>query len=120
MEIKHALYEAPAAKVRELMSEDIICLSNGGDGQDGVNNEFGGAGIGSGSSGSCGDITISSGVTSLVATKGPNANCVGAGESATCGTVTIGNTVFWDGSAYQNDGETIITQSTWTYTPSIF
>jgi len=83
----------------------------GGDGQDGVYNEFGGAGIGSGSSGSCGDITISSGVTSLVATKGPNANCVGAGESGTCGTVTIGGTVFWDGSSFQNGGDAFLTTS---------
>lgn len=54
------------------------------------------AGIGSGESNSgntntCGDITVTSDVTSVTATKGKNAtNSIGAGNSGTCGTVTIG------------------------------
>ena len=54
------------------------------------------AGIGSGESNSgktntCGDITITTDVTSVTATKGENAtNSIGAGNSGTCGTVTIG------------------------------
>ncbi len=54
------------------------------------------AGIGSGESNSgntntCGDITVTTDVTSVTATKGENAtNSIGAGNSGTCGTVTIG------------------------------
>lgn len=54
------------------------------------------AGIGSGESYSgktntCGDITVTTDVTSVTATKGKNAtNSIGAGNSGTCGTVTIG------------------------------
>ena len=51
-----------------------------------------GAGIGSGGFGSsCGAINITSGVTSVTATKGSNApNSIGAGSGeSTCGTVTI-------------------------------
>ena len=70
------------------------------------------AGIGSGLDGSCGNITITSGVTSVTATRSVDtANSIGAGESGSCGTVTIGCTVYWDGSAYQNGGETILTTS---------
>jgi len=56
-----------------------------------------GAGIGSGcgdwssQSASCGAITITSGVTSVTATRGELApNSIGKGKDATCGTVTIG------------------------------
>lgn len=54
------------------------------------------AGIGSGESNSgktntCGDITVTTDVTSVTATKGENAtNSIGAGKDGTCGTVTIG------------------------------
>ena len=47
------------------------------------------AGIGSGSMSSCGNITITSGVTHVTATKGEGANSIGAGVNGTCGTVTI-------------------------------
>ena len=40
------------------------------------------------------------------------------GTNASCGTVTIGGTVYWDGSSYQNGGDTYLTQSPFTYTPS--
>ena len=47
------------------------------------------AGIGSGTKSSCGNITITSGVTHVTATKGEGANSIGAGVNGTCGTVTI-------------------------------
>ena len=75
-----------------------------------------GAGIGTGKGISCGSITITSGVTSLTATKGANAiNSIGVGYQGTCGTVTIGGTVYWDGSAYQNGGDTYLPTSPLVY-----
>ena len=60
----------------------------------------GAAGIGSGATAnyvepqtgtpsSCGDITIKSSVTSVLATKGSGAESIGKGQYSTCGTVTI-------------------------------
>ena len=81
------------------------------------------AGIGSGYISSyCGEVTITSGVTSVTATKGSSGLCsIGKGSSVNeghstetqshCGTVTIGGTVYWDGSAYQNGGDTYLTTS---------
>ena len=71
------------------------------------------AGIGGSNTGSCGDITITSGVTRVTATKGNNIspNSIGAGAYGTCGTVTIGGTVYWDGSAYKNGGDTYLPTS---------
>jgi len=69
------------------------------------------AGIGSGSDGQCSDITITSGVTSVTATRGTyydnavNSKHVGPGDGGTCGKVTIGGTVYWNNNAYQNDGK---------------
>ena len=58
----------------------------------------GGAGIGGSYRGTCGAITITSGVTSVTATKGSGApNSIGAGSSGTCGTVTIGGTEYASG-----------------------
>ena len=52
------------------------------------------AGIGTGNYGSCGNITITDGVTSVTATKGFDAvNSIGAGYHGSCGTVTIGGNV---------------------------
>lgn len=70
----------------------------------------GGAGIGTGQTSSiCGNITITDGVTYLIATKGADAPAsIGIGRknySDTCGTVTIGGVVYWDGLAYQNGGD---------------
>lgn len=62
----------------------------------------------------CGDITISGGT--VKATKGEYADkCIGTNDGGTCGTITIGGTVYWDGSNYQNDGGSYLTQSTITY-----
>ena len=70
------------------------------------------AGIGGGTDGTCGNITITSGVTRVTATKGNYApNSIGAGGDGTCGTVTIGGTVYWDGSAYKNGGDTYLPTS---------
>ena len=66
----------------------------------------GGRGYNSGIQSSCGTITITSGVTSVTATKGEYAtNSIGAGSVGTCGTVTIGGV------------EGAITDSPYTYQP---
>ncbi len=78
----------------------------------------GAAGIGSGSRAGCGTITITTGVTQVTATKGSGAdNSIGAGFNGSCGTVRIGDTEYWDGSDYINDGDTYLTTSPLTYTP---
>lgn len=78
----------------------------------------GAAGIGTGHGGTCGNITITEGVTRLTATKiGSATHSIGTGTGGTCGTITIGGTVYWDGSSYQNGGDTYLTQSTLTYEP---
>lgn len=75
-----------------------------------------GAGIGGGKGSSCGSITITSDVTSVTATMGEKASySIGAGPGGTCGTVTIGGTVYWDGSAYQNGGDTYLPTSPLVY-----
>ena len=77
------------------------------------------AGIGSGYKGSCAGITIANTVTRVWAQKGINSpNSVGAGKDGSCGTVTIGGTVYWNGSAYQNGGDGIITVLLYTYQPN--
>ena len=76
------------------------------------------AGIGSGFNGTCGTITISSGVISVTATKGEYALYSigkGMGNNASCGTVTIGGTVYYDGSNFQNDGDTYLATSPLVY-----
>lgn len=78
----------------------------------------GAAGIGTGHGGTCGNITITEGVTRLTATKSGSAtHSIGTGTGGTCGTITIGGTVYWDGSSYQNGGDTYLTQSTLIYEP---
>jgi len=86
----------------------------GGDIKDGT----GAAAIGTGNGGHCGNITITDGVTRLTATKiGSATHSIGTGTGGTCGTITIGGTVYWDGSSYQNGGDTYLTQSTLIYEP---
>lgn len=63
-----------------------------------------GAGIGGGKGASCGSITITDGVTSVIATMGEKATySIGAGPGGSCGTVTIGGV------------EGAITESPYTY-----
>ena len=80
---------------------------------------MGAAGIGTGlstgadASNGCGAITIGTGVISVTANKGKNSNSIGKGVAdmggtQTCGTITIGGTIYWDGSAYQNGGDTYL------------
>ena len=89
-----------------------------------------GAGIGTGlssmssaSNNTCGAITIGTGVISVTAKKSsstPGPNSIGKGISASgtqaCGTITIGGTIYWNGSAYQNGGDTYLTNDI-TYPP---
>lgn len=64
----------------------------------------------------CGTITIADTVTKITATKGDNGtHGIGLDTGSSCGTITIGGTVFWDGSAYQNDGETVLAASPFSY-----
>ena len=65
-----------------------------------------GPGIGSGPAAYCGNITITKGVTKVTA-KGNNAvTSIGFSNRASrCGKITIGDTVYWDGNNYQNNGE---------------
>ena len=69
-----------------------------------------GAGIGGGYAIGCGNITIAATVGKVKGVKGADApNSIGAGGQATCGTVTIGGTIYYDGSDYQNGGDTYLT-----------
>ena len=78
--------------------------ATGGDDAAGIG---GGRGYNSGYKSSCGTITITTGVTSVTATKGESAdNSIGAGNLGTCGTVTIGGV------------EGAITTSPYTYDPT--
>ena len=71
----------------------------------------------------CGDITITSGVTSVTATKGDEAhNCIGVNKvtnQTTCTRVTIGGTLYWGPAGatyyYANGGDTYLTTSPLVY-----
>lgn len=96
-----------------IISGGILDLT-GGD----INKGTGAAAIGTGHGGTCGNITITEGVTRLTATtSGSATHSIGTGTGGSCGTVTIGGTVYWDGSSYQNGGDTYLTQSTLIYEP---
>ena len=80
------------------------------------------AGIGSGRSASCATITITDGVTQVTAAAGVGSwnttlHSIGAGNNGSCAGVTLGGTVYWDGSSYQNNGNTILETSPYRYTP---
>ncbi|MBR2083200.1 MAG: hypothetical protein IJ879_00950 [Muribaculaceae bacterium] len=96
-----------------IISGGILDLT-GGNIKDGT----GAAAIGTGYGGTCGNITITEGVTRLTATKiGSATHSIGTGTGGSCGTITIGGTVYWDGEHYQNGGDTYLTQSTLIYEP---
>ena len=96
-----------------IISGGILDLT-GGKIKDGT----GAAAIGTGHGGTCGNITITEGVTRLTATKSGSAtHSIGTGTGGSCRTITIGGTVYWDGSSYQNGGDTYLTQSTLIYEP---
>ena len=91
------------------------------------------AGIGGSNTGNCGDITITSGVTRVTATKGNNIspNSIGAGAYGTCGTVKFGTQTMYNGTAWSPSPmvagsygglnlaitTTTNTDDTWTLTP---
>ena len=81
------------------------------------------AGVGTGKGDSkCGAITVANTVTKFTASKGSGAtDSVGRGEDpfGTCGAINIGGTVYWDGSAYQNEGATVLGESPYTYNPKL-
>ena len=65
------------------------------------------AAIGSSYDASCGNVTISEGVTYLVAKRGTDAiyDCIGnSNYGSNCGTVTINGVQYWNGTSYVNDG----------------
>ena len=71
------------------------------------------AGIGSCNDSTCGDITITTGVTQVTATKGDGAtNSIGAGSNGSCGTVTI------DPSLNQATSTKVNADDTLTLTPA--
>lgn len=79
-----------------------------------------GVGTGSGASNKCGAITVAKTVTKFKASKGSGAtNSVGLSrpgvDNMTCGAVTIGDTEYWDGAAYKNDGATVLGESPFEY-----
>lgn len=90
-----------------------------------VRGEYGAA-IGSGDSSSgtyasCGDITITSDVSRVTATTEMGYNSIGKGESSNaCGTVTIGGIVYYDGSSYQNGGNTYLASKPLIYSAYVF
>ena len=78
------------------------------------------AGIGSGFDSKCGAITITSGVTSVTATKGgglaPYSIGKGEGIHASCGTITIGGTEYYNGSTWASEAlENALKANTFTY-----
>lgn len=70
-------------------------------------------GVGGGRNTSCGTITITGG--KVTATGGEGVAAIGRGTYGSCGTITIGGTVLWDGSNYQNGGESILALNSYTY-----
>ena len=74
------------------------------------------AGIGCGKSSSCGNITITDGVTKVVATKGsPSKDSIGSSSGRSCSSVTIGDIKYWDGNNYLNGGDTYLTRKVLVY-----
>ena len=69
----------------------------------------------------CGAITILNTVTKVTATRGSGSGAkysVGMVEGSSCGKITIGGTTYWDGSAFQNGGDTVLNVSSYVYDPS--
>jgi len=77
-------------------------------------------GIGSNHQGNCGSITITDKVTKVTASS-TNYVRYSIGNNGDgdfhCGTITIGGTVYWDGSEFQNGGETYLSPNPFVYEP---
>ena len=68
----------------------------------------------------CGNITITSGVNRVTATKGFNTEdsvSIGYGSGCHVGTVTIGGTVYYENNEFKNGGETYLHTSPLIYQP---
>ena len=89
-------------------------VAYGGDNAPGI-----GSGCGSGGDyNSCGKITIANTVTNVTAYGGRDAlYAIGHGNQySTCGTVTIGGTVYYDGTNFQNGGDSYLRGRPFAYT----
>lgn len=74
--------------------------------------------IGGGCEGNCGNITIKNTVSQVsVSRSTSDGHIIGKSYNGSCGTVTICDQVLWDGSAYQNNGESHLEQTFWTFWP---
>jgi hypothetical protein len=79
------------------------------------------AAIGGGLNSNCGNITISSGVTSVTATRGwvPYTDtytvCIGRALGGDSGTVTIGDVTYYENQTFVNDGEAYLRTETIVY-----
>lgn len=74
-----------------------------------------GAGIGTGHNGTCGNITIASSVTRVTANSGRDYSIGILSDGKKCGKVTIGGMVYYDGTAFQNGGDTYLATSPLVY-----
>ena len=113
-------YESSTDKCGDILISGGTVTATGGDG---------GAGIGSGDDGTCGDITITTGVTQVTATKGGGIDIIGRGGNGSCTKVTFGTVAVFNGSAWSptptNGGSygglTLAVSNedlTWTLTPA--
>ena len=75
------------------------------------------AGIGTGSEGTCGNITITDKVTSVTAFREESTSfTIGKSkDNYTCGTVKIGGTTYYNGSSFKNGGDTYLATSPFIY-----
>ena len=86
---------------------------------------FNAAAIGSGFCSHCGAIIIENSVTRVTANNSaeyPGPYSIGKGfensvSASTCGFISIGGTVYYDGTAFQNDGDTYLATSPLVYEP---
>ena len=76
-----------------------------------------GAGIGTGYHGSCGAISISSGITQVVASMKGNSAHIGAGAKGSSGTVTIDGVADATTSSTFQHLDSAVSGNTWTLTP---
>ncbi|MBQ7996524.1 MAG: hypothetical protein IJ249_02520 [Paludibacteraceae bacterium] len=74
-----------------------------------------GTAIGPGLGVSGGEVTIANSVSSVTANM--EEKCLfGESHASSCGPITIGGTIYWDGTNYQNGGNDILQQKSYTFT----
>ena len=77
-----------------------------------------GSGNGESHEGTCGDITITTGVTSVTATKGSGAPySIDKSIIGNCGKIKIGVTTYYDDSEFHHSGDTYLANSPFNYQP---